>query len=345
MAINGRAAVRAQIGGVERLATEMAAHLPRLRPERYRLIEPTPKLAHRAGHLWEQVVLPSLATGCELIYAPANLAPVASRRNVVVIHDLAAVRHPEAYSRTYVTYQRRLLPLLARRARRVITVSEFSKRELVEVLGIGPDHIDVVPLGVDERFSPTADNASASSRHKLKRPYVLVVGTPSARKNLSALEPVQRALREHGAELVLAGSDREYLRAGSIPARRLGYVEEADLPGLYVGARAVVMPSRYEGFGLPCLEAMAAGTPVVCAPFAALAETCGDGALLVDPDDPIGFTEAVLAASFNDATRATLRASGLRRARGFTWQRTAELTDAAISKALVRPSTAWRSTD
>jgi glycosyltransferase involved in cell wall biosynthesis len=342
VAINGRAAARAQIGGVERLAKEMAVRLPRLRAACYKLLKPRPELAHRAGHAWEQAVLPLLARGFELIYSPANLAPLSSKRNVIVIHDLAALRHPEAYSRTYVTYQRRLLPLLVRRARRLITVSEFSKRELGEVLDVDPGRIDVVPLGVDERFAPDADPGPARRRYELDRPYVLVVGTRSARKNLRALEPVQRALGERGVELVMAGSDRGYLRAGDgadPPARRLGYVEESDLPGLYAGARAVVMPSHYEGFGLPCLEAMASGTPVVSAPFGALPETCGDAALLVDPNDGGAFTEAVITASFDDAERSRLIAAGLGRARGYSWERTAELTDAAIARALVSPST------
>jgi glycosyltransferase involved in cell wall biosynthesis len=334
--------VRRQIGGVERLAREMAERLPRLRPERYRLIEPRPELAHRAGHLWEQAVLPVRAARCALIYSPANLAPLAARANVVVIHDLAAWRHPEAYSPTYVNYQRALLPLLARRAARVITVSEFSKRELVDGLGIPPDGIDVVPLGVDERFSSDADPGPAVRRYQLERPFVLVVGTPSTRKNLGSLGPVQRALAEHGAELVMVGSDRGYLRAGEVAARRLGYVEESELPGLYVRARAVVMPSRYEGFGLPCLEAMACGTPVVCAPFAALPETCGDAALLADPDDAVGFAKAVLAATFEDRERKRLSAAGLSRARGYSWRRTAELTDSVITEALMNPSTAAR---
>ncbi len=334
VAINGRAAVRSQIGGVERLARELALRLPRLRPERYRVIEPPDWLAHRAGHVWEQAVLPARCWGCELIYSPANLAPLASRRNAVVIHDVAALRHPEAYSRAYVAYQRRMLPLLARRARVLITVSEFSRGELVEVLGARPEAVNVVPGGVDERFAPDLDAGPARRALGLDGPYVLTVGTVSTRKNLGVLEQVGRALRRQGVELVLAGSNRGYLRSGEVPLRRLGYVEESLLPGLYAGAQAVVMPSRYEGFGLPCLEAMACGVPVVCSTRGALPETCGGAALLVDPDNPSQFGDAVLAVLGDERLRARLIAAGRERAALFSWARTAELTDRTLERAL-----------
>jgi hypothetical protein len=127
----------------------MVARLPLVAPGRYRVIEPPRVLAHRAGHAWEQAVLPAQARGSELIYSPANLAPIASRRNVVVIHDLAALRHPEWYSRPYVAWQRALLPAVATRARLVITVSEFSRKEIQDVLGV---EATVIPNGVDKRF-------------------------------------------------------------------------------------------------------------------------------------------------------------------------------------------------
>jgi glycosyltransferase involved in cell wall biosynthesis len=334
VAINGRAAVREQIGGVERFAREMAHRLPALRPERYRVIRPPSALAHAAGHAWEQGVLPVRASRCALTYSPANLAPVASRRNVVVIHDVAALRHPDAYSKAYAAYQRVMLPAIARRARLVITVSEFSKRELIEVLGAPPDRVEVIPAGVAERFGPTADPAPAIRRYGLEAPYALVVGTASARKNLTVLGSAWRALRDRGVELLLAGSDRSYLRAGEIPVRRLGYVADELLPGLYAGARVFAMPSLYEGFGLPCLEAMACGTPVVAASAGALPETVGDAGLLVDGSDPEAFATALVAAGCDERTHRGLVDAGLRRAARFTWARTAEATDATIGGLL-----------
>lgn len=334
MAINARAAVRAQIGGVERLAREMAHRLPTLRPDRYRVLRPDPSLAHRAGHAWEQAVLPLRAHDCALIYSPANLAPLLGRRNAVVIHDAAALRHPEAYTAGYVAYQRRLLPRLARRARLLITVSEFSRRELVELLGASPERTAVIAEGVDDRFSSSTDPGPARQALGLRAPYVLAVGTASARKNLSALEPVADDLWQDGIELVLAGSERGYLRGGESRLRRLGYVPESLLPALYAGARAVVVPSQYEGFGLPCLEAMAAGVPVVAARAGALPETVADAGLLVGLDDAGELIGATRSAITDGTQRSRLIALGRARARQYTWDRTARETDAAIARVL-----------
>lgn len=334
--INARAAARTEIGGVERWAREMAARLPALRPEAYAVARPRPRLAHRAGHAWEQAALPALAArrGAALIYSPAQIAPLAWPRNAVVIHDVVALRHPEWYSRAYAAWARALIPRIARRAALVITVSTFSRDEIAAEAGLDPGAIAVVPGGVDARFAPGADAEAAANALGLSRPYVLTVATPSGRKNLASLGTVARRVGDEcGWEVVAAGTGRGYLRGAAQRSgiRPLGYVPDDLLPGLYAGAAAFVLPSRHEGFGLPVLEAMASGTPVVAADRGALPETCGGAALLVDADDEAAIAAAVLEAA--GPQRDRLRAAGLARAARLTWTRAAAATDALLAAA------------
>ncbi|MGH2950064.1 MAG: glycosyltransferase, partial [Solirubrobacteraceae bacterium] len=158
------------------------------------MLRPPRALVHRAGHAWEQLVLPAHAARlrARALLCPANLAPVAFPRSIVVVHDAAALRHPGWYSRAYAAWQRLVLPAVARRAHRLITVSEFSRAELAELLGVDAA---VIPGGVDERFTPHADPTPARRRLALEeRPYVLCVASQTARKNLAALVPAARAL-------------------------------------------------------------------------------------------------------------------------------------------------------
>lgn len=333
--INARAAARLHVGGVERVASEMAKRLPALRPDRYRVVQPPPEWAHRRGHLWEQAYLP-LISGRSLIYCPANLAPLASRRNVLVIHDIAPLRHPGWYSPVYSAYQHVMLPLLARRALHIITPSQFSKDEVASELSVPPERISVVPNGVDERFGPHARSPAIRRRFGLERPYVLVVGTRIARKNLGILDLAAERLRKLGVEVVSAGSGRHYMRTGEIPPiRALGYIDDREIPALYAEATAFVLPSLYEGFGIPVLEAMASGVPVVCSNLAALPETCADAALLVDPTSAEELAEALVRVVTDDELRAQLVRRGLERARHFSWDRAARMTDEVIDRLIV----------
>ena len=331
--IDGRAAVRPELGGVERWARELCARLPALRPDRYAVASPPAALAHRAGHAWEQGVLPFRARRAALLLGPANLAPVAFPRNVVVIHDAAVLREPGWYSAAYARWHGALLPAIARGAKRVITVSAFSARELRELAGV---EAAVVAGGVDARFTPGADPGPARAALGLEGPYVLCVASRIARKNLAALYETGARLAARGIDLVAAGGERPQFRAARAAAgpRDLGPVPDAHLAGLYAGASAFVLPSLYEGFGLPCLEAMACGTPVVAADAAALPETCGDAALYADPRDPRAIADAVERA-LEPSTAARLRDAGLVRARPFTWDATARGVDAVIGDLLV----------
>jgi glycosyltransferase involved in cell wall biosynthesis len=346
--INARAAQRRELGGVERWARELTERLPRLRPDRYRVLAPPAALAHRAGQVWEQAVLPAAARDARLILSPANLAPLASRRNVVIVHDAAPLRGPQWYGRTYATWHRLLLPRIARRAQLVLVPSSFVADELIELLDLPPSVLRVV--------APGASGASAAAGTYdlewlgLERPYVLGVGTDSTRKNFALLDAIAPSLAREGLEVVIAGSGRDYLRTSEVraastgqdshrmrppaTARRLGYVPDALLPALYAGAAAFAMPSLYEGFGLPCIEAMAAGAPVVASDRAALPEACAGAATLVDPHDHAAFTQALLDAALDSATRTRLIAAGRARAAGLTWASTAEAVDEVIGEQL-----------
>ena len=333
--IDARAAVRREIGGVERVTLEMAARLPLLRPDRYSVMRPQQMFAHRAGHLWEQAVLPVAARRARILYCPANLAPGASRRNVVVIHDLAPLRHPGWYSTTFTSYQRHLLPLLANRARRVITPSEFSRQELAEGLELDPERVSVVPNGVDERFSPDADPEPVRRALGLDEPYVLVVGTRIARKNFSALAEARRRLRELGINLVAAGSGRAYMRPGEAPpmqgaglragAPPAGPLRRRAGPGDAIALRGL-RPARAGGHG----QRRAGGgrqprrTP----------RDLWRGRAAGGPRGRCGLAEALAIAATDEGLRERLIPAGLERASQFSWTRSAELTDAAIGEVL-----------
>jgi glycosyltransferase involved in cell wall biosynthesis len=336
VAINARAAIRSEGGGVERVSRELADRLPRLAPDRYDVVTPPRSLAHRAGHGWEQLALPVAALVAELLFSPATTFPLVGTRNAVFVHDLAPLVEPGWYGRAYGTWHRQLLRALPRRAELTVAPSEFVRGELIERLGMPRERTAVAPLGVDPAFHGDVDPGPLRARLDLDRPYVLAVGTAVARKNLGLLERAAPALAAEGLDAVVAGGDRAYMRAErtGTGARHLGYVAPADLPALYAGAAVLALPSLYEGFGLPCVEAMACGTPVVTTDRGALAETCGEAARYIGPDDPDALARSCLLAAFDGNTRDRLVQAGRSRAAGYRWEATARRVDAAIASAL-----------
>jgi glycosyltransferase involved in cell wall biosynthesis len=238
---------------------------------------------------------------------------------VVTVHDLSFERDPSVMGFRDRLVFRRVVPRAARRAAAVLAVSERTKRDLVDLYGISPARIAVTPHGVDPAFSP-GDTPSDS--------YLLLVGAVQRRKNpLAAAD----AAAELGMRLVVVGPDRDPALADELRRRGAdvrGYVERDELVRLYRGAAALVMPSRYEGFGLPVVEAMASGTPVVAAPDAALREVAEDAAVFVEPEQLAAGVRRAL------SDRDTFVAAGLRRAAAFTWDETARRTVAVYRRVL-----------
>ncbi len=291
---------------------------------------------------WILVGLPQAARRArvDVIHAPAYTAPWWAPVPVVLsIHDVSYARHPEWYPYRRDPIRRMFYRRSAHVAAHILTMSAFSATEITAAYGIAPDRITVAHLGVDPRFSPsTGDPAPAG--HGVSRPYVLHVGDLHERRNLAMVIDAVAAARRAGGpaaalSLVLVGSDRGVwgaLRARAAAAGmtdavvHLTSVSEEELVNLYRGAEALVYPSLYEGFGLPLIEAMAAGTPVLGSRAACIPEVTGGAATLLDPSNTAEWTAAISEVVGNAVVRARMRQAGLARAAAFTWPRTARLT-------------------
>ena len=281
-----------------------------------------------------------LAPDAELFHATEHLLiPLRGVPTVLTVHDLIFRRLPEQHKPLNRWYLNLTMPLYCRRATHIIAISEQTRRDLASAYGIAAERTTVIYEAADPRFLPQLPEAMAGARARYHLPerYLLFVGTIEPRKNLTRLLTAFERLHAEGLTdaLVIVGKrgwltgefdaalERSPLRAAVIFP---GFVPDEDLPAIYAGAQALVMPSLYEGFGLPVLEAMACATPVACSNHSSLPEIAGDAAMFFDPVETDSISDALRRIVRDPALQAHLRDAGLRQASQFSWERAAQET-------------------
>ena len=345
--LNGRFLTR-PITGVQRYAYELFAQFNQLLDEpAYRDLELTclvpPETAtlpawerlsiRRAGrnhdNLWEQIDLPWLAGG-EFLFSPANTGPFSYANQALTWHDAAVFAVPEAYSRAFRAKYWVIFTSLARRARLLLTDSRFSQRELARYLGLPLERFQVILLGGDHLLRVEPDPTVLTRLGLTQGGYFLTVASQSRHKNFAAV--IQAARRLPECEFVAVGGSFSQVFQADEPLqlpsnlRLPGYLTDAEIKALYEHARAYLFPSRYEGFGLPVLEAMHSACPVICSSAASLPEVAGEAALYFDPGN-VDSLVTVLQRFLSDPTlRLQLQSRGRQQAESFSWEKTARQT-------------------
>lgn len=301
--------------------------------------------------LWEQLAQPRYLPRYDLYHAMAFAAPlVCPAPMVVTVYDLTFLRYPERLSAARRGYLQTLTTLTCRRARRVLAISESTGRDLTALLDVPPDKIDVTPLGyAADRFRPLPpDDIAAFKREKaLPEAFWLFLGTLEPRKNLVTLIDAYAQLSpDERLPLILAGGNgwqtddifaaiKRHNLTNDISA--VGFVPTDEIALWYNSAHTFIYPSVFEGFGLPVLEAMACGTPVITSDASSLPEVAAGAGICVPPHETAAWSAALRRAYHDDAWRQTAREAGLRKAQHFTWERTAQLTIASYERALRTP--------
>jgi len=309
----------------------------------------TPGASRHTTPHWEQLELPVelQQMAADVHVSPMRVLPaVRVCPYVMVVYDLAFERMPESFDPKLLEFLLSWIRPSILRADAIIAVSEYTRTELMALYGIPAERITVIPCGVERRFRPAGSAHLASTRERLGLPerFVLVLSSSEQNKNVPLAVRAFAGARTRGLSdytLVLAGRPglaadsvrRAVAEAGIEPhVRDLGFVADEELPALYTAAELLLFPSLYEGFGLPPLEAMACGTPVVCSDATSLPEVVGEAGVLLDPRNEQDWTQAILDLCFDESARSALSRRGIARAEGFSWEETARRTLAVLEE-------------
>lgn len=332
--------LNAPLTGVQRYTKELLVRLPEID-----VLMPGKEISGARGHLWEQSVLPWKLKS-RTLWSPSNTGPISVTNQIVTVHDLSTFDTPDAFSPAFRQAYAFILPRLLPRVKAILTVSTFSKSCIAERFSIPEDKIFVTPLGVEhKRFYPRTRNEIDAIKAKLniEKDYVLFLGTLSARKNMAGLMKAWQ-MAEHeipdNVELLIAGGagaahvfDGTTLPRLPPRVRLLPRIDDEDLPALLSGATVFAFPSFYEGFGLPPLEAMACGAPVLTSNTTSLPEVVGNCAITINPKEPEEIGQGLLALLKDENRRNDMSNRGLSHTKEFDWNKTAELTRRVLDDA------------
>lgn len=351
-----------QLSGVQRFAEQISLALCNIRddvtfvspadivrPETARILN-VKQIGHRTGQKWEQMDLPLWLAkqGSPLLLSLCSTAPLLYKNQIATHHDINYIRYPQSYSKAFRTAYRVLTPLLLKRIRALVTVSDFSKKEISDFYGFSLDSIGVVPNAVSSEFQVK------SSPRASKVPYLLAVSSPSYHKNFSRMIEAFLSLKKWpGIELhivgnahsIFGGNDLNELARRDPRIRLLGRIDDKELIQQYQGAAGFVFPSLYEGFGIPPLEAQACGCPVIAANTASMPEVLEDSVLYFDPFDTSSIADAMRKLLKSTTLQDHLRQRGLENVRRFSWdlsaQRVSSLLDIAQTSDRYKVMPSW----
>ncbi|MBX7540902.1 glycosyltransferase family 4 protein [Qipengyuania sphaerica] len=337
--------------GVQRVCYELGGRLMKLRgnveamapaaplPDYDIPITVKPLSTKAPGHLWEQTILRKAAGQADLLVNLNNTGPLGLRRQIVMIHDVNYLLGPDGYSWAFRSGYRVAQSILTKTAT-ICTVSHWSADEIAKAFSIDSADIEVIHNAADHLLDIASDQGAVARFGLSERPYALCVGSANPNKNFSAVVEAYAGIENPDFDLAIVGGSasgvfRSEATAAEIPGvRRLGRVSDEELRALMENAAVFVMPSFLEGFGLPPLEAMALGTPVVTSSASALPEVCGDAALYFDPLQPGEIAKAMCKVIEDRALADQLTALGLDRARQFSWEASARKLSALVDRTL-----------
>lgn len=344
--INGRFLTQA-ITGVQRYAMEMVKEMDRLLGDRKQQHDPssivliapkdakhelplkhirTIKVGRLTGNLWEQLELPYYTRG-RLLMNLCNAAPILKRNQLVTIHDMAVFANSQAFSVPFALWYRLMMGIITKTTRKIVTVSKFSKAEIMKYLHVPEEKLEVIGCG-HEHFLDIVPDRSILDKFGIDSPYILAVSSINPNKNFQSIVKAMELVADQSLALVIAGGadPRVFGKCDLTVSQHmkvLGYVSDGELKALYEGASAFVFPSFYEGFGIPPLEAMTCGCPIVVSNSSSLPEIGGDAALYCNPHKPEDIAEKMTAIHRDESIRSRLRMEGFKQILKFTWKQSA----------------------